>query len=107
MKTIWEPKDIVCGRIVCSGTVLNRKPTSELGWYAKHTYKIGYIGGSSYSPPEEGNQAFGICLIAMTDGMVIGPHPKEYWVNYFNNYGMIIAPNEWVTKLMEYLRDIY
>ena len=118
MKFIWTPEDIICGRIVC------KKPYEsgmDKGWYAKHTYKIGWLAGGNsekdYTIPkglnseqrEEylNNNRADYCLIAMTDGMIGLPKTKIEIVTWLNAGEMRPAPHSHVMEIMEYLRNCY
>jgi hypothetical protein len=98
MKTIWEPNDVVVGRIVCKplqGKERHFKPT---GWTAKWTYKIGFVNGGG---------AQNYTLICMCDGMVGRPHTQAELADALNRDKLILMPHGWLMATMEFLRDAY
>lgn len=106
MKYIWEEKDIVCGRFVCKPATESR--IKNPGWHAKWTMKIRYVGASSaFQARTKDEDASGVVIIAMTDGMVSQAMSKAQMVDYFNSQSLIPAPHEWMLELAEYLRDTY
>jgi hypothetical protein len=120
MKYTWERNDIICGRIICKKSATEAK-TDDLGWYAKHTYKIGWLAAGNpekdYYPIKgetreereryiEENRA-DYCLIAMMDGMISSPQTKCEMTKFLSENGYMPAPHSHVMKIMEYLRDSY
>ena len=70
MKTIWEPEDVVVGRIVCKPLQKGERAFKPSGWTAKWTYKVGFVGGGG-----DANYV----LICLCDGMVGQPQAKLSW----------------------------
>ncbi len=97
MKHVWSADDIIVGRIVCKPR--DKKTTKACGWSAKWTLKIGYLpsndSGSNY------------VTIAMTDGMVCGPHSAKEMADMFNKDEMIPMPHKWLQETIDYLRDMF
>jgi len=109
MKYIWEEKDIICGRIFCKDKTLERKGEFT-GWDAKHTKKIGFVGGSStYSPRNKisGLPVSGVAIIAMTDGMVGAAMNKVEMINYLNTNNYVPMPHDIFLKVMDTLKGCY
>lgn len=98
MKTIWEPSDIVCGRIVCKPLQKGERVFEPNGWTAKWTFKIGFVGGGG-----EDNYV----MVCMCDGMVSRPRSKEQLAQEFNRDGLILMPHGWLIETMNFLRDSF
>lgn len=71
MKYIWEEKDIKYGRFIYLLRGLNEM--SENDFYSDRIYQIGYINESSTKDDERG----GVCLISISDGMVMESFSKK------------------------------
>ena len=120
MKFVWEPKDIVCGRIVCKGThqFSERKNPVERGfkpdgWTAKWTFKIGWLaGGNAQVEPDYTNHETieatrcDYCLISMSDGRIGNPKTKQEMADWLNSEEMIPMSYEWLVPTMEFLREV-
>jgi hypothetical protein len=105
MQFIWTESDIICGRIIC---MPRTNPNSSLGWRAKWTYKIGYVGGSgSYAKAAGDLPASGICLIAMADGMVTHARSAKEMAEHLNKQGFIPCPHAYLLEIINFLRDSY
>lgn len=112
MQFIWEERDIICGRIICKPNEIT--PQSNLGWHAKHTYKIGWLARGNpeikidYSSRDTILKTRAdFCLIAMSDGMITSANTKRYWADFLNKEDYIPCPYEYLQKIMEYLKDAY
>jgi hypothetical protein len=119
MKFTWEPKDIICGRIVCKPNLVDDEFT-PCGWTAKWTYKMGWLAagnpqkeyypikGDSRKEREEyiEKHRADYCAIAMTDGMITSPRTKKEMADWLNSENMIPMPQEWFLETISYLRHL-
>ena len=103
MKYNWEEKDLKCGRYVCVESWPEN--SEDISGLCSVTYKIGYIVGSTRC----------MCLIAITDGMIISykqhedtRNAKEKMLESFNtdDHGYRPLNQEQVMRRMEYLKHM-
>lgn len=119
MKYTWTADDIKPGRIVCSSKL--PKPGDNFGWFAKWTYKIGWLAGGNpkkdYVIPKGLNSKereeflyknrAEYCLISMTDGMISNPMTKEKMAKALNKDNMMPCPHYQLIETINYLKDCY
>jgi len=100
MKYIWEPNDIIPGRIVCKHFSYQRNDAFiPCGNSAKWTYKIGYRSG--------GDNGEKYVLVCMADGLVRKGTTREKLAEDLNADELIPMPHKWFIKQMDWLRDSY
>ena len=90
MKYVWQEEDIKCGQLVCL-----ERGDNPASYIASCLFKIGFV--ASLDKPRN------LCLIALSDGMVLQPMTKAEVVIYLNQDKYRPAPILWVLDAMKFL----